>query len=87
MRRPMAVWMIVAAISLANGAWAQSAPPQNMSGVSQQLATGAQHVGTGAAQMGEGIKNAAILTWQAVVAGVTTTASRLDGSSGTQRAN
>ncbi len=50
------------------------------SGVAQQFKSGADRVGEGAAQIGEGIKQGAIMTWDAIKAAVAAAAAKFDGS-------
>lgn len=49
-------------------------------GVSQQFKSGADRVGEGAAQIGEGIKQGAIMTWEAIKAGTAAAAAKFSGS-------
>ena len=56
-------------------------------GVSQQFKSGADRVGEGAAQIGEGIKQGAIMTWEAIKAGAGAAAAKFNGSQGSSTAN
>jgi len=85
MKRAWGVIILAAAANLylTGAAPAQTSPSQpNASGVSNQFQSGAKNVGSGFAQVGQGIKQGAILTWHAIVDGVTTTASHFNGTSG-----
>lgn len=57
------------------------------SGVSQQFKSGADRVGEGATQIGEGIKEGAIMTWEAIKAGAVAAAAKFNGSQGSSTAN
>jgi hypothetical protein len=71
----------VASLVLTGGALAQTSSEQpNANGVANQFQSGANHVGSGFVQLGEGIKQGAILTWHAIVDGVSTTASHFNGN-------
>lgn len=48
-------------------------------GVADQFKSGADRVGAGAAQIGEGIKDGAIMTWQAIKAGAASAAAQFNG--------
>jgi hypothetical protein len=50
------------------------------SGVGQQFKSGADRVGEGAAQIGEGIKQGAIMTWDAIKAAAAAAAAKFNGS-------
>jgi hypothetical protein len=50
------------------------------SGVTQQFKSGADQVGQGAAQIGEGIKQGAIMTWEAIKSGAAAAAAKFNGS-------
>jgi hypothetical protein len=85
MRRPKGVVILAIAANfcLTGVALAQTSPDQpNANGVSNQFQSGARNVGSGFAQVGQGIKQGAILTWHAIVDGVTTTASHFNGTNG-----
>lgn len=60
-------------------AQASSATPTS-SGVAQQFKSGADRVGEGATQIGEGIKNGAIMTWEAIKAGASAAAAKLNSN-------
>ena len=63
---------------------AQTPPYQpSPSDVSNQFKSGANHLGNGFSQVGQGIKQGAILTWDSIVDGVSTTKSHLEGNSDT----
>jgi hypothetical protein len=51
------------------------------SGVAQQFKSGADRVGEGATQIGEGIKQGAIMTWEAIKAGASAASAKFSGSS------
>jgi hypothetical protein len=51
----------------------------NSSGVAQQFKSGADRVGEGATQIGEGIKQGAIMTWEAIKAGASAAAAKFNG--------
>lgn len=59
----------------------------NSSGIAQQFQSGADRVGQGAAQIGEGIKQGAIMTWEAIKAGATAAANKFNGSQSSSTAN
>ncbi len=60
---------------------AQTSSNQTSSGgVAQQFKSGADRVGEGAAQIGEGIKQGAIMTWDAIKAAAAAAAAKFDGS-------
>jgi len=61
-------------------AFAQTSNPPNLNDVAQQLKSGANSVSGGAVQMGEGVRQAAIVLWEAVKDGASTTAARLNGN-------
>jgi hypothetical protein len=50
------------------------------SGVAQQFKSGTDRVGEGATQIGEGIKQGAIMTWDAIKAGAAAAAAKFNGS-------
>jgi hypothetical protein len=84
MERPFRILILtaVAGFCLGGAALAQNSASQpTANGVASQFTTGADRVGSGAVQFGEGIKQGAILTWNAIVDGVTTTASHFNSSS------
>jgi len=57
--------------------------PSNQTGssdVGQQFKSGANRVGEGAAQIGEGIKQGAIMTWDAIKAAAAAAAAKFEGS-------
>ena len=83
----MLVFATITAVPLAGMAHAQSSPERQRSGdVAQQFNSGAQRVGHGAAEIGQGIKNGAIMTWQALRDGANAVAHRFDdGGSGRER--
>lgn len=86
MERPVGVFTlaVVANLYLPAAASAQTSPNQpDATGVSNQFQSGANRVGSGFAQVGEGIKQGAILTWDAIVDGVSTTAAHFNGTNGT----
>jgi len=71
---------VVANLYLAGPALAQtSASKSNSDHVAQQFKSGANRVGAGAVQIGEGIKQGAILTWEAIRDGAASTAARFSG--------
>jgi hypothetical protein len=75
--------MAVAAFVLSGGcpAVAQTSGSQpTSSGVAQQFKSGADRVGEGAAQIGEGIKQGAIMTWQAIKAGASAASAKFASS-------
>lgn len=80
------VFAMITGCTLAGAAHAQSSSHGPRSGdprsgdVAQQFNSGAQRVGHGAAEIGEGIKNGAIMTWQALRDGANTVAHRFDGN-------
>ncbi len=76
---PMLFFAAVAML-IAVPAFAQSAPSPNSGNVAQQFSSGADSVGQGASQIGEGIKNGAIMTWQAVRDGADAFAGRFNGT-------
>ncbi|MGH6975852.1 MAG: hypothetical protein ACREED_02385 [Stellaceae bacterium] len=57
------------------------------SGVAQQFKSGADSVGEGATQIGEGIKQGAIMTWEAIKAGTAAAAAKFNGSQGSSTTN
>jgi hypothetical protein len=79
MSRLLQVAFAAAVISLpgAAPALAQSAP--SPAAVGEQFNSGANSVGRGAVQIGQGIKNGAIMTWQALSDGANAFASRISG--------
>jgi hypothetical protein len=80
MRRPLVIVLTVAASwCLGGAALAQTSNSPNFNDVAQQFKTGANRVGGGAVQMGEGVRQAAIVLWEAVKDGAATTAARLNG--------
>jgi hypothetical protein len=83
MERPLAFLMlaIVGSLYLTGAASAQTSSNQpNASGVANQFESGANHIGIGFVQVGQGIKHGAILTWDAIVDGVSTTATHFNGT-------
>lgn len=83
MERPVGVLFAAVALSicLAGPAPAQTSSNQPTSnGVAQQFKSGADRVGHGAVQIGEGIKQGAIMTWQAIRDGANSFAARFDGN-------
>jgi len=82
MQRPVRT-LFVAAITglpLVAPALAQSSSEQPNSGsVAQQFNSGANRVGQGAVQIGDGIKDGAIMTWQAFRDGANAFAGRFSG--------
>lgn len=71
---------VVAISCLAGGGSAQASSNQPASGnVAQQFKSGANRVGEGAVQIGHGIKQGAILTWEALRDGATSAAARFNG--------
>jgi hypothetical protein len=76
----MLLFAAAAGLALANSAPAQSRPSDPTSaGAAQQFKSGADHLGRGAADIGEGIKQGAIVTWQALRDGAAEVASRFNG--------
>jgi len=65
---------------------AQTSAPTG-SGVAQQFQSGADRVGEGAAQIGEGIKQGAIMTWEAIKAGTAAATAKFNGSQGSSTPN
>lgn len=53
-------------------------------GVAHQFKSGAERVGEGATQIGEGIKNGAIVTWEAMKAGAAAVGAKFNGSHGSR---
>ncbi|MDE8346022.1 MAG: hypothetical protein POH28_07610 [Acidocella sp.] len=78
MERPFRVIGLAAVsfICLDGVAWAQTANRPDPGDVAQQFKSGAGRIGSGAEQLGVGIKQGAILTWQAVEDGATAVAAR-----------
>lgn len=77
--------MIAVATSLVLAGTALAQTPSDrpsLDGVSQQFKSGAAHVGHGAMQMGEGVKQAAILTWEAMKQGASAAAARFNAATG-----
>ncbi len=75
--------MIAAATSLVMAGTALAQTPSDaptLDGVSRQFASGADHIGHGAVQMGEGVKQAAILTWDALRQGAHAAAARFNAA-------
>jgi len=71
----------IVGLPLSVSALAQTSSQQpNPGGVSQQFNSGANHIGRGAAEIGEGIKQGAILTWQALRDGANAIANRFSGN-------
>ncbi len=64
-------------LGLAAPALAQSDNQPNSNDVSHQFQNGANRVGQGATQIGEGIRNGAILSWEAVKDGFQTAAAKI----------
>lgn len=78
------VFAAMAGPLLASPAFAQASAEQPNSGnVAQQFNSGANYLGHGASQIGEGIKNGAIMTWQAFRDGAYAFAGRFNGASAT----
>ncbi len=76
----MLLFAAAAGLALANSAPAQSRPSDpTPEGAAQQFKSGADRLGRGAADIGEGIKQGAIVTWQALRHGATAIASRFNG--------
>jgi len=83
MERPLGVFVLLAMVTpwLSGVAFAQSSMSQpDASQLTQQVKSGANRVGNGFVQMGEGIKQGAIMTWQAVQDGAAAAAARFNGS-------
>ncbi len=82
-------FMAVAAIALALASPSSiaqtSGQPDSSSsgGVGDQLKSGAQRIGEGAERIGEGIKQGAIQGWEAVKAGATAAADKLNNTGNT----
>ena len=75
--------LLVVAIASLLVAPARAQTPSNQptsSGVAQQFKSGADRVGEGAAQIGEGIKEGAIVTWEAIKAGAVAVAAKFNGN-------
>lgn len=66
------------ALPVATSALAQSSAPSSGE-VSNQFSSGANRVGQGATQIGEGIKNGAIMTWDAMKNGAHAFANSFSG--------
>jgi hypothetical protein len=82
MRRPVRTLFlaVIAGLLLTASALAQSSSNQpSPGGVGQQFNSGANRVGQGAAEIGEGIKQGAIMTWQALRDGANAVADRFSG--------
>ena len=56
-----------------------SAKQPTSSSVAQQFKSGADRVGEGAAQIGAGIKQGAIMTWEAIKSGAAAAAAKFNG--------
>ena len=63
-----------------------SASQPTSSGVAQQFKSGADRIGDGAAQIGEGIKEGAIMTWEAIKTGTAAASAKFSGSQGSSTA-
>ena len=82
MRRIVRVLVFATIVAVPPGlaAQARASSSRPRSGdVARQFNSGAQRVGHGAAEIGEGIKNGAIMTWQALRDGAHAVAHRFDG--------
>lgn len=83
MKLPLRAFVIVVAVSViatwSGLAFAQGSKDHPTSNdVSQQFKSGADRVGDGAAQIGEGIKQGAILTWEAIKSGFNSATATFD---------
>lgn len=74
------------AAQTSTGTSAETSTPTG-NGVAQQFKSGADRVGEGATQIGEGIKQGAIMTWEAIKAGTAAAAAKFNGSQGSSAAN
>jgi len=86
MQRPVRTlfFAVIAGLPLVAPALAQSSSEHPSSGsVAQQFNSGANRVGEGAAQIGNGIKDGAIMTWQAFRDGANAFAGRFSGDRAT----
>ena len=82
MQRSIRIFLfaVIAGLPAVAPAFAQSSPEHANSGnVAQQFNAGANRVGQGAAQIGNGIKDGAIMTWQAFRDGANAFAGRFRG--------
>jgi hypothetical protein len=70
---------VTAALPLAAPAFAQSPNAPNSGEVSNQFSSGANRVGQGATQIGQGVKNGAIMTWDAMKNGAHAFANSFSG--------
>lgn len=76
---------LTAAQTSTNTSGGTSAPAG--SGVAQQFKSGTDRVGEGAAQIGEGIKQGAIMTWEAIKAGAAAAEAKFNGSQSSSTTN
>lgn len=89
MRNRKRALFVIATISLVV-AWTDSSVAQartgtpTSNGVAGQFKAGAERVGEGATQIGEGIKNGAIMTWDAMKAGAAAASAKFNGSQGSR---
>lgn len=81
----MAITGFVVASGCPSFAQTSNSPPTS-SGVAQQFKSGADRVGEGATQIGEGIKEGAMMTWEAIKAGTAAMAAKFNGSQGASTA-
>ncbi|MGH7013645.1 MAG: hypothetical protein ACREEL_05730 [Stellaceae bacterium] len=84
MERRTTIILVVTVVALATRgitpAFAQATNVKPTSdSVADQFKSGADRVGAGAAQIGEGIKDGAIMTWQAIKAGAAAAAAQING--------
>ncbi len=76
----MLLFAATAGLAMATAAPAQSRPNDpTAAGAAQQFKSGADHLGRGAADIGEGIKQGAIVTWQALRDRAAEIATRFNG--------
>jgi hypothetical protein len=69
----------ITALPLSVPAFAQSSGAPSSGEVSNQFSSGANRVGQGATQIGEGIKNGAVMTWDAMKNGAHAFANSFSG--------
>lgn len=79
MKRRFAILLAVAGLWLPGAALAQSSAGAGAGGIAQQFTHGANVVGQGAVQIGHGIRNGAILTWEAIKRGAHSFADTISG--------
>ena len=64
-----------------------SGSPPTSGDVAQQFKSGADRVGEGATQIGEGIKQGAIMTWEAIKAGASAATAKFAGNGNSPATN